>query len=487
MKKIYLTILFLFCFSAFANYQNPSLKGFLKEFQANPKEVMNQTPYKSYKGGTPTNLQLKSKISERKKLISFNKEQISGRNVISILFRNDENILTNGFEIDEKPLRKVKLIEAPWSGYYWSMRNGLIAYRYADKGFNWENNWEDRLDYVSENPMSSYLNRNKKLEVLSPAEKYDLLIGNYQGPLNSHMWDQGKKEIERHNEIREWVGLCHGLAMASLQLPSPKYSIKVKSADGKHLIKFYPEDIKALGSYHWSQDNIPLRMLGGRCEQSKVKTDANGRVIESDCRDPNPASFHLALVNRLGVQKKSLIMDSSQDIEVWNYPIVAYDFNFFNPNNGNKGFKLKNAMIPKADYKNDKFSKFRSPATEFIVGVEAKIDYQKSIEPEQEDKDSTQSKARVSVLYRYDLELDSYGNILGGEWYTNSNPDFIWFPEDSADPQAPFDYTITSLWNPAKEGLPADWIESANASAEKGNVSSKILKALFEYSHKGAN
>ena len=472
--------------SAFANYQNPSLKAFLEEFQKNPKEVMNQTPYKFEKVLPLTNLQIRSKISDKKKLISYNKEQISGRNILSILFKGSENILTNAFEIDEKPLKTVKLIEAPWAGYYWSMRNGLIAYRYADKGFKWENNWEDRLEYVTKHPMTEYLERNKKLQVLSPAEKYDLLIGNYNGPIASEMWEEGKKEIEEFKEIRDWSGLCHGLAMAALKLPSPKYSIKVKSADGKYLIKFYPEDIKALGVYHWGQDNIPLRMLGGRCEQTDIKTDSIGRAIEPDCRDPNPGSFHIALINRIGVQKKSLIMDSSRDAEVWNYPIVAYNFNFFNPNNGKQSFKLKNAMIPKTDYKNDKFSQYRSPSTEYIVGVEAKIDYHKSTDPEQEDKD-TSGKELNSVIYRYDLELDSNGIIIGGEWYTNSNPDFIWFPEDNADPVAPYDNNITSSWNPAKEGLPKDWIESANSSATKGKVSSKIIKALFELSNKGSN
>jgi Transglutaminase elicitor len=179
-------------------------------------------------------------------------------------------------------------------------------------------------------------------------------------------------------------------------------------------------------------------------------------------------------------------MDSSRDAEVWNYPIVAYNFNFFNPNNGKQSFKLKNAMIPKTDYRNDKFSQYRSPTKEYIVGVEAKIDYQKSKVPEQEDRDSS-GKELNSVIYRYDLELDSNGIIIGGEWYTNSNPDFIWFPEDNADPQAPYDSNITTTWNPSKDALPRDWIESANSSAATGKVSSNIIKALFDYSHKGSN
>ena len=30
------------------------------------------------------------------------------------------------------------------------------------------------------------------------------------------------------------------------------------------------------------------------------------------------------------------------------------------------------------------------------------------------------------VTYWYDLELDEDNNIVGGEWYTNRHPDFLW-------------------------------------------------------------
>jgi Transglutaminase elicitor len=327
--KINFLLSILFSFSALADYQNPSLKEFLKEFNKDPKKVMNQTPYKSKRIEPQTILQLESKIAVRKKLLSFNKEDISEKNRLSILFRDDKNILINAFEIDEKPLKKVKLIESIWSGYYWSTINGLLGNRYADKGFDWKSDWEERLEYVTEKPMTQYLEKNKKRDILSPAEKYDLLIGNYDGALTSVMWEIGKKEMEEFKEIRHWSGLCHGLAMAALKLPHPKYSIKVWSADKRYLIKFYPEDIKALGIYHWSHDDIPLRLLGGRCDINSPETDSMGRIIDPNCRDTNSGSFHLALINRVGVQKKSLIMDSSRDDEVWNFPIVGYSFNFF--------------------------------------------------------------------------------------------------------------------------------------------------------------
>lgn len=481
MKLI--SLILLFCFPIFAEYQNPNLEGFLLEFQKNPYKVMNQTPYKSKK---LPGFELKTKLTARKKLLSGQpKEEISGINALSTLFRENQNILVNSFDIDDKPLKTAKLLEIPWAGYYWSMANGLLGFRYADKKFIWNESWENRLEYVTQNPMTSFLEN--KIENLSPSEKYDLLIGNYSAPITTHMWDEGKKEIAQYQKIRDWSGLCHGLAMASLKFPWPKYSVKVKSADNKYLIKFYPEDIKALGIYHWSGDNIPLRKLGGRCEETNPRIERTGRIKNPNCRDPNPGSFHIALINRIGLQKKSIIMDSASDAEVWNYPIVSYNFTYFNLNTGGKNNKIKNAMIPISDYKKDFFSEFRSILAENIVGVDAKIGYLVHKEPTQNDKDPSTDVSIIYASYRYDLELDGKGNIIGGEWYSNKNPDFIWFPEDDADPKAAYDYLIKNPWDPAKDSLPADWIESANSSAERGQVSSNIVKALFQYSNKGQN
>ncbi|MFI5389774.1 MAG: hypothetical protein ACHQYQ_00320 [Bacteriovoracales bacterium] len=485
MKKLNLLGLTLISFTAFANYQNPSLKEFLSEFQKDPKRVMNQKPFKSVQNKELSAFDITKKFEIRKRLFdnARNKEEMFGVNSINKLFFDYTDILTNAFEIDEKPLKTVKLIEEPWSGYFWSMSRGLLGNRYADRKFNREHSWEDRFEYVTENPASD----EDDIDSLSPSEKYELLIGNKNGNLTSFMWEEGKKEIAKYKKIRDLSGLCHGLAMASMKYPWPQIAIKVKSADGKYRIKFYPEDIKALGIFLWSGDNIPSRRLGGRCELPSPSTDSIGRIKNPDCRDPNPGAFHLALINRLGLQKKSLIMDSATDAEVWNYPIVGYKFTFFNPETSKQSSKIKNTMIRLADFKNDKFSQFRSPGTEYIVGVETKVDYLTHGDPEQEDKDSRRDAKSIYAIYRYDLELDVNGRIIGGEWYSNRNPDFLWFPGDNADPKATFDYLIQSSWNPSKTSLPADWIESANSSAEQGQVSSNIIKALFEYSNKASN
>jgi len=61
--------------------------------------------------------------------------------------------------------------------------------------------------------------------------------------------------------------------------------------------------------------------------------------------------------------------------------------------------------------------------------------------------DFTQTK-----VSKYELELDAYDNILGGQWYNNDHPNFIWKVHDTSaaygtyDKQAPtFDGSVQGL------------------------------------------
>lgn len=46
-----------------------------------------------------------------------------------------------------------------------------------------------------------------------------------------------------------------------------------------------------------------------------------------------------------------------------------------------------------------------------------------------EPDDSPKYDAIRWVEYRYDLELNSQGQVIGGEWYSQIHPDFIWTPK----------------------------------------------------------
>src|SRR5688572_29322977 len=122
------------------------------------------------------------------------------------------------------------------------------------------------------------------------------------------------------------MGYCHGWSPASFMMERPKHVIKVTAADGRTQIPFYPSDIKALATALWANANPPIRFISGRCESKKPKEDRNGRVTDPDCFDTNPGAWHLAVVNQVGVSKRSFVFDSSYDYEVWTQPAYSYEY-----------------------------------------------------------------------------------------------------------------------------------------------------------------
>ena len=66
-----------------------------------------------------------------------------------------------------------QLDKEPWSGYYWAKNKAGIAYRWrVDQTFNYEPYKKDEVFELSPS----------EIESLSPAEKYDLLVGSMIGP-----------------------------------------------------------------------------------------------------------------------------------------------------------------------------------------------------------------------------------------------------------------------------------------------------------------
>ena len=70
-----------------------------------------------------------------------------------------------------------------WSDDYWAKYAGGLAYRYAEPGF-WldlnnpkPNDWQVPGMHVLRNQPAAMLIRNGRADKLSPAEKYDLLVG----------------------------------------------------------------------------------------------------------------------------------------------------------------------------------------------------------------------------------------------------------------------------------------------------------------------
>jgi hypothetical protein len=398
------------------------------------------------------------------------------------------------------------------------------------------NDFNNVLDHVNKWDIEKL---NKKL---SPAEKYDLLLGDLnfsftkavmeeadfrqkyrlttkrsttgedaeaEGDDNAYYEDdfstyskyddvvQYRYWREKGNSLAYWSGICDGWSPASIYLPRPSSAVKVKGALG-HTIIFYPDDLKALGSYLFARTNTPYfatmnyQFAGRKCdERGDPDRIDNGFVKDIRCNDLDAGVFHLALVNRIGKDRMGFVMDFDNNLKINNHPISAYKIGYFNPSNGEEAV-LRNAITPIASVK-DAYSIRRNPKAKYLVGVKAEVTYMYYIFPESNRTDSTdhpgQDKLKTKE-YVYDLELDENYNILGGEWGDRSNengkkakyadqPDFIWmaaprnlpysemstyaFAGTAKDPSNPRPFgNMNWAWD-GKSALPSDWMSAAIA------------------------
>lgn len=373
-------------------------------------------------------------------------------------------------------LEESQLHAQPWSGWYWPLNQGGLAYRYADPNFPLSNEWNQIHDY--------FLNHigNSTIDHLSPAEKYDLLLNDHNFSLTRAML-RTADDHSVNGTVEAWMGFCGGWANASMMMPRPSHSITVTGADGVTRIEFRPSDIKALGTLLWSNGIAPARVVGTICEESPVSRDSStARPLHTHCRDTNPATFHLAITHQIGLSHRSLLMDSDSGYQVWNQPISNYSYSYFNPLTG-QAASLENARILRDDYLNDPYKNFRTPQTHFIIGIETQVTFIYENRPSLLLTDSPEYDEKRFPVYKYDLELDSSGRIIGGEWYSRLHPDVLWVTPLNTVPTTQGDPLVLpdEKWNP-ELALPPSWQKAARVSVDKMQPLPAIVNQLFEWS-----
>ena len=144
---------------------------------------------------------------------------------------------------------------------------------------------------------------------------------------------------------------------------------------------------------------------------------------------------------------------------------------------------LAEAKVAIANYTNDKFKKYRSPQAVAVVGIEMSVSYVVETRPSQRDTDNPSYDAIRKVSYLYDLELDANGKIIGGEWYQNPHPDFLWTPAKTMRAQTRYEAQATGPWR-ATDALPASW-QSAAKSAAAGQIAplALIVEHLIQFAN----
>ncbi|QTR49548.1 hypothetical protein [Candidatus Thiothrix anitrata] len=390
-------------------------------------------------------------------------------------------------DMEAAGLMKATLDESPWSDDYWAIYKGVLGARYADPNFPADSDWKKNQDYIRANPSAAILSSGSAARInrLSPAEKYDALVGDSGESLTRYGWAEGKRYYDASGEVESWMGICHGWAPAAYMLGRPTKAITLKTPNNVP-ITFYPSDIKALTSLLWANAASPTKFIGGRCNDKDPATDpATGRITSAQCFDTNPGTWHMAIVNQIGVSRRSMVLDVTYDYEVWNQPIYAYEYRYYNPKTSSAQTTLAAATVAIDDFTNDKFRAFRSPTAKFVVGVQMVVSYVVETSPTQRTEDNPSYDAIQKATYYYELELDANKIIIGGEWYQNKHPDFLWTPGKTARAQTRYETQATGTWKQA-EAVPAAWRASAKAAAStQGAPLAAIVEQMIKFSRAG--
>lgn len=506
--------------SVLAQHQNPNLEAFLEEFHSNPKAVMDQIPVKDNvqqdglkitvipESAVAGNAFVAQKDAQRSQICKLNEttgvetclDSLAGR---ASILNNDraedlvdlgERALKTLGAMDNRNLDNAKLSVRPWSDDYWAIAKGILSYRYADPNKN-SGDWKAHTDYVREIPADTFI-ESGMIDILSPAEKYDLLVGDKNFSLTKKMMDEGRYYYESQGKVESWMGICHGWAPAAYMLDRPTNIVTVKSATGLE-IPFYPSDIKSLGSLLWANVRTYTKFSGGRCNTKDPKKDSqSGRIVDQECFDTNPGTWHKSVVNQIGISNRSFIIDATYDYEVWNQPVYSYSYKYFNPQTFQtaKG-DYKQAAINVKDFTKDKFKSYRNPKAKKIVGVEMRVEYIAETRPTHREYDNDNFDLVTGVTYRYDLELDGRGKIIGGEWYSNKHPDFLWTPPKSTRALTQLDKQIENAIRSGRQdlkwqsgdALPAIWASNAPLMSQKGEPLGLIVEGLIERSRAAGN
>ncbi|MDZ4660690.1 MAG: hypothetical protein SGJ18_03635 [Pseudomonadota bacterium] len=498
MTQLFITLLLSFSglFSgtslAAGPFSDKELQDELNQFRSNPKLFYSSLPPKKGAQSQLVDSGLKGrrvKQNQRAQIILASDPWLrlsnpNGNDLAQNLLE-DGAFISNIQKLADSELLSGEIDIKPWSDDYWPFYKGGLASRYSDGAFPRSQDWQENFDYYMAHPFFPIFESGSapSINSLSPAEKYDLVIGAKGGALTSKMWKEGAAYYAATGKVEFWMGICHGWAPAAYMQKRPQKSVEVLAFDGKTKIKFYPADIKGLTSLLWANAATPVRFVGGRCNDEDPKVDSMGRPTSPDCLDTNPATWHLAITNRVGVSKKSFIIDATYDYQVWNQPVTSYTYTYFNPQTLNLTSSLDKAMIPITDFSEDKFKSYRSQGVKFVVGIKMQTTYLIENNPEQHDVEDPNTDTHATASYTYDLELDETGKIIGGEWYRNPHPDFLWTPTKDARAMAKNDYYLLGepLWD-GKQALPKTWQDHGRESATNGQPLLKIIDSLITLS-----
>ena len=169
-------------------------------------------------------------------------------------------------------------------------------------------------------------------------------------------------------------------------------------------------------------DPLVVAVRGGVCSvgDETLTLDEDGFIVEPECRDTNPGSFHILLANMLGIDGQSFAVDIDPAESMTMLPVLSYEV--LELDELSEADAAAAAGLPEGTHR------FDPDATSFFRATTEVV----LVDPDTDD-------GLLVQRYEYLLELDFTAAIIGGTWLGDSridHPDFSWLPEgDGVDPE----------------------------------------------------
>jgi hypothetical protein len=306
----------------------------------------------------------------------------------------------------------------------------------------------------------------KQINKLSATEKFDIFKALKTGKSNNFKLTKEVLNVTGPNKAY-WEGICNGWSSAAIEYHEPQ--VQTYSKNGIS-VTFGSSDMKALLSYYhfaitknkFTSKKNRTNRIGERCKtefpaeawfmkdgkefyRSIIKNKVVIKPVPSECVDTNPGAFHIALANKIAIEKEGFVAEVVRDKEVWNQPVYGYSSeivsesttNFSNPTKKTrKQVKVKTRM----NYANDggrMFWEQDDPEEEFYAWWEP--------------TNGTKNYRGGHKDFEYILDLDKRGNIIGGHWLSYERPDFIWVKRSKGFIGKGFAYGIVGYLNDLKD------------------------------------
>jgi hypothetical protein len=305
-----------------------------------------------------------------------------------------------------------------WSETYWPSNVGGIAYRWSHPNpepFKYKLNSKEELKNMSRVALSQ----------LSPAEMYDVAMGDYNYTLT-------KKILGKYtSHDLWWEGICHGWSQAATNYPEPA-KVLVTNPDGIQ-VPFGSSDVKALLAMHEASNfGGAFAFTGRRCKVGgKVPGEGDDRdrntnppsdldANSPDCKDVNAGAFHVVISNMIGIHGRGFVADIDRYNDVWNQPVTAY-----------KSAILAEEAVSEIESASGVARKVRMKMT-MTYGEELKF-YTPALAATGAQNFVSKEPVTGTVHqefrhrdYEYFVEIDAAGKVIGGEWISGTRPDFLW-------------------------------------------------------------